>query len=319
MEPEQTLPPVRSEMGGRDLDQARALFEDTYNGAGFRTDATHGRFAYRYTTAGDTEMTLRSSMFLGDIRGAIQPEREYVVAWITAGEGRVDVGADEAAFELGRPLMFPTGKAFEFEVREYRQNLVHFDAAYLERIAAEHEGTLAGPLQFDHTAVPDLTNLRQWQATITNAAKTILGGESTELLRSELNRQSAVALLQTFTHRSIDLPPSLLVPRNARLREAVEYLHTHAHLPVNMTHVAETVHLTPRGLQQAFSRQLGVTPTEYLRTLRLDHVRAELIELAPGEATVGSVAQRWGFTHLSRFTASYVQRFGEYPSATLKG
>lgn len=79
----ETEPPIRSEIAGRDMDQARAMYEDGYNGKGFDTEHSQSDFAYRYTITGDDEMTLRSSMFLGSIKGAIQPENEYVVSWIT--------------------------------------------------------------------------------------------------------------------------------------------------------------------------------------------------------------------------------------------
>jgi transcriptional regulator GlxA family with amidase domain len=60
-----------------------------------------------------------------------------------------------------------------------------------------------------------------------------------------------------------------------------------------------------------------VSPTEYLRGIRLDRVRAELANLAPGHSTVAEVASRWGFTNPGRFAGAYVARFGEYPRATL--
>jgi AraC family ethanolamine operon transcriptional activator len=43
-------------------------------------------------------------------------------------------------------------------------------------------------------------------------------------------------------------------------------------------------------------------------------VRGEL--LSRSADTVGDVAARWGFWHLSRFAADYRQHFGELPSAT---
>jgi transcriptional regulator GlxA family with amidase domain len=55
----------------------------------------------------------------------------------------------------------------------------------------------------------------------------------------------------------------------------------------------------------------------YLRRLRLDHVRAELLKADPRLVSVTEVATRWGFLHQSRFAQQYRQRFGELPSATL--
>jgi AraC-like DNA-binding protein len=309
---------TRSETAGRSLDQARALFEGTYNGEQFRTERTGQDFAYRYTSSGDGDMTLRSSTFLGSMQGSLVPEGEYIVAWITAGEGTYVVDDAELALEQGRPVVFPTARRFSFEMVDYRQNLVHFDAGFLEKIAAEHEGTLPGPLVFDPTVVPDEQSLRRWNQAVAAAARAVLGSEPSPLLHAEVDRKTATAMLDTFAHTAPQVDPVLLAPRNARLREAVEYVHANARLPIGAGDIAQAVHLSPRGLQQAFSRQLGATPTEYLRRVRLERVRAALTTMHPEAGTVADVAREWGFVHLSRFAASYAGEFGEYPSETLK-
>jgi AraC family ethanolamine operon transcriptional activator len=47
-------------------------------------------------------------------------------------------------------------------------------------------------------------------------------------------------------------------------------------------------------------------------------VRRALREADPQRETVGDIAARWGFWHLSRFAADYKEMFGELPSNTLK-
>ncbi|WP_423920667.1 helix-turn-helix transcriptional regulator [Frigoribacterium sp. 2-23] len=309
----------RSELSGKSLDQARAMYENAYNGDDFKVELTDQTFAYRYTAAGNADMTLRSSTFLGTVEGSIQPQGEYVAMWMTEGHGTVDVGGSDTEAELGRPAMFPTGKLFAFEMNEFKQNLVHFRAGYLEQIAAEHEGALAGPLTFDHTARLDDATLASWKQTITTVAKTVLTPVAPSvLMQAEVTRLAAVALLDTFPHEVIGYDSVLLAPRNARLRSAVEYIHAQARLPLTATDIAAQAGLSPRGLQQAFSTQLGSTPMNYLRRVRLDYVRAELQNLHPDHVTVAEVAQRWGFIHLGRFSAAYVDKFGEYPSDTLR-
>lgn len=304
-------------MGGRDLDEARAMYEDDYSGTGFVVELSDEAFAYRYTVAGDENMTLRSSMFLGSIQGSIQPENEYVVSWILGGSGVMDLRGDETALALGRPAMFPTGRPFAFEFQDYRQSLIHFNAGFLERVAAEHEDALHAPIHFDHAALPAPEALVRWKSVVDESALLILTGAPTPLQMSELSRRTATALLDTFPHKTTPLPPILLRPRNVRLRRAVDHLHAHAHEPLTTSDVAEVVGLSPRSLQQAFQRQLGVSPTEYLRGIRLDRVHAELVNLAPEHSTVGEVAARWGFTNPGRFAGSYLARFGEYPRDTL--
>lgn len=294
------------------------MYEGGYNGAGFDTELTDADFAFHYTVAGDENMTLRSSMFLGAIEGAIQPENEYIVAWLTQGAATFSVDNDDTPLVVGLPAMFPTGKQFVFKALEFKESLIHFNAAFLERVAAEHESALPGPIMFDHTAPPDPDALTRWKHVVSETASLILKGDPSPLQMAELDRRTAITLLDTFAHGSTPLPPELLLPRNGRLREAVEYMHTNANLPVTPTEIAETVGLSSRGLQLAFQRQFGVTPTEYLRAIRLDRVRAELAHLSEEETTIGTVAARWGFTHASRFAGLYAHKFGEYPRDTLR-
>ncbi len=70
-------------------------------------------------------------------------------------------------------------------------------------------------------------------------------------------------------------------------------------------------------MQDAFQRTVQVTPLAYLRSVRLERVREELLGAAGDGATVSGIARRWGFAHLGRFAALYADRFGEAPSATL--
>jgi transcriptional regulator GlxA family with amidase domain len=72
-----------------------------------------------------------------------------------------------------------------------------------------------------------------------------------------------------------------------------------------------------RTLHAAFQERLATSPMTYVRTVRLDRARAELLRSDPHEVSVTDVAMRYGFAHLSRFAQQYRDRFGELPSVTL--
>jgi AraC-like DNA-binding protein/TolB-like protein/tetratricopeptide (TPR) repeat protein len=69
-----------------------------------------------------------------------------------------------------------------------------------------------------------------------------------------------------------------------------------------------------RTLYKHFRQFLGTTPLAFVRTLRLDRARQEL--LRGTAASVTEVATGCGFAHLGRFAALYRERHGETPSAT---
>src|SRR5439155_18812575 len=70
--------------------------------------------------------------------------------------------------------------------------------------------------------------------------------------------------------------------------------------------------------EKHFRRFIGQAPTKYLRDVRLERARQELLR-APRESSIADVAAHCGFGHLGRFAAWYCQRYGETPSATLRG
>ncbi|MBF4575317.1 helix-turn-helix transcriptional regulator [Frondihabitans sp. VKM Ac-2883] len=308
----------RAAYGGHEPDEAIDLYSGGYNGSGFYAEPTEGPFSFRYTVVGDDEMTLRTSSFSASMRGTIEPEDEYVVSWITTGRAVMDIGGDEVKMSTGRPAMFPTGKRYAFHFSDVRQNLIHFDAGYLERLAAERTGGEQQKLHFDHTAQLDPGALKRWHDVVSSVAQTMLGSEPDPLLRAEAKRLAASALLDTFPHQGPRVAAIALPPGNARLATALEYIHHHAAKAITTSSIAQAAGLSLRGLQHAFNHQLGTTPTDYLRGVRLDLVRAELLAASPSDATVGAIAHRWGFAHSGRFSSAYVQRFAEYPAVTLR-
>lgn len=82
--------------------------------------------------------------------------------------------------------------------------------------------------------------------------------------------------------------------------------------------LARQVNVSTRQLQAGFREHLGMSPTHYLRQLRLRRVHEDLSGGDPARRpTVAEVAYRWGFTHLGRFAQDYRARYGESPSQTL--
>ncbi|WP_144759014.1 helix-turn-helix transcriptional regulator [Curtobacterium sp. 9128] len=312
-------PRMRFETSGDDLGSALRMYQDAYEGTGFAAEHTGRDFSYRFRVVGDDAMSFRSTRFDARVRGEVEIGDEYVVMWTTEGGGRIDIGQQEVGLAPGSPMMFPTGRPWAFELADIRQSLVQFDRAFLEGVAAELHGVQPAPLVFDHTAALASEDVRSWNRQVQDAAATVLGsGPVSPLVLAETSRQTAAALLRTFPHRV--LAPDVSLPQGAtgRVREAVEYMHAFAHTPISTTDVAAQVGLSVRGLQQAFQRQVGTAPNAMLRGIRLDRIRQELVRSSPGEATVASVAVRWGFAHLGRFSAAYASRFGEYPRDTLQ-
>lgn len=101
----------------------------------------------------------------------------------------------------------------------------------------------------------------------------------------------------------------------ATLAHAVAFFYTHASEPLSTRSIATIAGVTPNVLQQQFRTHFGLSPMQYLRQLRLEGVRAEL--LASDTTTrLPDIIRRWGFAHVGRFTDTYTECFDERPETT---
>ncbi|MEJ3653532.1 AraC family transcriptional regulator [Actinomycetes bacterium KLBMP 9759] len=105
------------------------------------------------------------------------------------------------------------------------------------------------------------------------------------------------------------------------LRAAIAFCDAQAPNPITVADIAAAARLGVRSLQRAFQDELGMTPMEYLRRVRMERARAELLRIRAGDVagTVTDVAFAWGFVHLGRFSSAYRARYGETPSQTIRG
>jgi AraC family ethanolamine operon transcriptional activator len=117
--------------------------------------------------------------------------------------------------------------------------------------------------------------------------------------------------------------PQIQAPRPWRLhlaKVAEEYLRAHADTPVSVSELCEITGINQRTLFLGFQERYGLSPKAYLKMLRLNAARRELLRSAPGDSgiSVTRLATKWGFFHLGRFSIDYRAMFGESPIETLK-
>lgn len=111
--------------------------------------------------------------------------------------------------------------------------------------------------------------------------------------------------------------PADAVPRS-RLKPVIEHIEMNVDEALTPQELARVGCMSVRTLHATFQAELGISCMAYLRRLRLDHVRSELLRTGRGDVRVTDVAMRWGFFHPSRFAQQYRERFGELPSDTVK-
>ncbi|MFJ4222459.1 AraC family transcriptional regulator [Curtobacterium luteum] len=300
-----------------DLDVARDFLAEAYAGNEWQADRTEAPFRFGFQAVGDDSMTLRSIRFDGHLSGVMTPSDDFVVQWTTRGRATITArGDDPIVMEPGRPQLWPQGGA-AFDYRDYDQRLVQVNRSALQEVAGER-GTAPDALELDHRVRPDDRALQVWQNAVRLISHTVGDGKASPLLQAEMGRLGALALLELYPVVSKTLPDELLLPRNAHLRRAVEYVHEHCHLPITSTDLARVASLSLRALQHAFQRTFDCSPNSYIRRVRLDRVRDDLLAGDPASTSIAEVAKHWGFGHAGRFSASYLQQHGEYPRETLR-
>ncbi len=73
-----------------------------------------------------------------------------------------------------------------------------------------------------------------------------------------------------------------------------------------------------RTLEYAFKDYFGTSPKQFLKALRLNAARNDLLNGDHGSVLVVEIASGWGFTHMGQFSTDYRHMFGEKPSETLR-
>jgi len=116
--------------------------------------------------------------------------------------------------------------------------------------------------------------------------------------------------IRTFGGESETLPQAL--------RRARDYLVAHAADPLDLLQLADATGIGIRALQLGFRRHFGTSISKMLLDLRLAHLNTRL-KMSPPDARIIDIALDLGFTHVSRMAGAYRQKFGETPSATLRG
>ena len=110
------------------------------------------------------------------------------------------------------------------------------------------------------------------------------------------------------------------VSHNGRfvIPKAREMLHASMENDLSIAQIAHDLGVSVRTLQHHFKNELGVTPKQYLQSLRLNAIYEELLRASEKEVMVSDIAYKYNYYHLGHFATEYKQMFGENPSQTLR-
>jgi AraC family ethanolamine operon transcriptional activator len=142
----------------------------------------------------------------------------------------------------------------------------------------------------------------------------IIGSSMAQLILSDA--------LPLFVDVITSKPLIELPQQDSNYRQLVKFAETfiqdRINQPITLQDLCEHLHASQRSLNYAFKTVYGLAPMKYLKVLRLNQVRYALRSADPSASRVTDIASRFGFWHMSQFSADYRRMFGESPSKTLK-
>jgi len=107
-----------------------------------------------------------------------------------------------------------------------------------------------------------------------------------------------------------DLPPVGVI-EDARIAQALAYIHDHYHESPGLSAIAEAVHISPFHFHRLFTKQAGVSPKQYLQRKQLQVARWLLTRT---REPIRSIAKRCGFSSHGHFTSTFHRMLGISPS-----
>ena len=121
------------------------------------------------------------------------------------------------------------------------------------------------------------------------------------------------SLIQDAEIKDVKLTKGELIALTIR-----DQVYRHMDGKVNIDAFAKEYKVSDQTLQNAFQSLFGFTPKQFLMRLKLNLVHHDLQKYQPKIATVQTIASKWGFTHMGRFSKIYTELFLVKPSETLK-
>jgi AraC-like DNA-binding protein len=213
------------------------------------------------------------------------------------------------------PFLLPPGTAGSSS-DYHRLTIVNFDSAALALFAGEGK-----PERLVAASVNPLNRelCLYWQRLVAHTGQVFA---RPELLGNDLIRRSSAdalcaAAIETFAIRLSGSDHQHASALPGAVRRAMRYMDENPDAAIGVQEIAEHARMSIRGLQGAFRRTAGVTPLEYLRAVRLAEAHRELLASDPRKTTVTQIANRWGFSNITRFAGLYKRTYQAAPRETL--
>ena len=247
----------------------------------------------------------------------------YLIQMPLAGSAEIHSGKESIHSDISMAsIPNPLEKLDMFWHTGNPQLLVYISRITLEERLEDLIGReLQAPVRFDLGMDLTTPQARSWRTLVDTLVTDVDRGGLTMHagVRDQFQDLIISGLLLSQRHNYSNSIGSRVEPAAPRsVRMAIQACEASPQEPLTVTDMARTAGVSIRSLQDGFKRYVGMSPTEYLRDVRLNRVREDLLSERALHTSIADIAFSWGFTHLGRFAKTYHERFGELPSETLR-
>ena len=168
------------------------------------------------------------------------------------------------------------------------------------------------------------TSLLKIDQTSINRLKAIIKACTQEHLALELKYDLEILLVECFAQIQAKKQPlkrcDILGVKEKRrcLIYVQDYIASNFDKSITISDLVQIGGINERKLQRVFYSELGCSPSEYIRTYRLETVRKKLISEKFKQESITTLVLDSGFKHLSRFSRDFRKHFGLLPSEVRK-
>jgi AraC-like DNA-binding protein len=297
-----------------DLGEAEAMARRVYPRADLRE--SRGSFNYEHLARGADGVNFTRFKLSSQMDIAVDFDGIAAFGVLISGDYRVESNGDQV--DSSRPFLFTPGPGGSHS-EQLDVLTVNIDAEVLRRTAAQQRGVDAARLRFAGHSASSPTMQAHWLRTVNYAWNSVIQVPDVfhnDAIRAATLETVVTAALAAFPIDIADAARTNDFAASSAIRRATAFIDDNADGALTVAQIAEAARLSVRALQIGFQREFGTSPMGYLREVRLDAARHELLH--GDDVLVADVARRWAFANVGRFAALYRARFGENPSDTLR-
>ncbi|MGV3712918.1 helix-turn-helix transcriptional regulator [Pseudolysinimonas sp.] len=305
---------LRDRFESDDIEEVRARWDVTFPGAQPLLSDAGDDFWYAQTFAGDATLQIIEQY----VRASIAVESDLLpfvtIAWASRGE--TDFTDGSSRMPISDPMFWSGNRPYGGVARRAEVHSVTIAAdTFLDRSSKMLGRDFALPDEMTPGSGPGVRAVPSPRRLLLLAGEVL--GEAAAA--SPLIRAAALdtVIASVFAIFALEEPSRARTAAPRALRRAIDFMDQHVGQPITVVDVAAEAGLSVRALQDQFGSVLGTTPMSYLRRLRLEGVRTDLLVGDSSFESVTEAARRWGFRHAGRFSSEYARAFGELPRETL--